>query len=150
MQIGKARFNDVCQLHEIWQQRHRQTSDDDEEEEKKRCMLLLMLLSRLNYLLLLFIRFPSTAYQECRRSNTLHNEDIRTNLFSSSSSSASLYREICILPHNSVVVDSECEKEKKGGNDFSFSFELRWVLSSILVSLSLVYLTVRSCLFSLP
>lgn len=121
---------------------------------KKRCMLLLMLLSRLSYLLL-FIRFPSTAYQECRRSNTLHNEDIRANLFSSSSLLLLLrrwllYREICILLHNSVV-DSECEEEKKkGGNDFSLFLSSSVGCYLLFLSLSFVYLTVRSCLFSLP
>jgi hypothetical protein len=88
--------------------------------KEERCMLLLMPLFRLSYLLL-FIRFPSVAYQECRRSNTLHNEDIRTNFFSSCSL---MYQEISlhILRHY-LVVDSE-NKKREVITTFLLSFSL--------------------------
>jgi hypothetical protein len=91
-------------------------------------------LFRLSYLLL-FIRFLSAAYQECRRSNTLHNEDIRTNFFSCSL----LYRDVlCVIFfHHYLVVDSENKKKEVITTflRFSLSLDLRRVSSSILVYL---------------
>ncbi len=118
-------------------------SNNDIEQKRKRCMLLLMLLFRASYLLL-FIWFPSAAYWECRRTNTLHNEDIRANFFSCSM----LYREISLLILRHYLVVDSYNKKREVITTFLllfFSIDLRRVSSSILV-----YLTVLSCLFSLP
>jgi hypothetical protein len=106
-------------------------SKNDTSRKRERCMLLfLMPLFRLDYLLL-FIRFPSVAYQESRRSNTLHNEDIKANFFSCSF----LYRDF--FAYSSSLFSSRFRKQEKRSHYHlsSFSVDLHRVSSSILVCL---------------